>query len=726
MNRDRIAVVAFLLPLLAVAGCGRSGSPSFPGAPVILISVDTLRSDHLPAYGYKGVETPSLDRLRRDAILFERAYAHIPLTLPSHASLLTGVLPGANGVHDNLGYPLNASVPTLAELLKKSGYATGGAISAVVLNGGTGISRGFDFYEDTLEPSEAHQALSAVQRGGAETIRHLSAWMDKTLAERPRDPLFAFLHVYEPHAPYEPPEPFRSRFPSRYDGEIAYTDSLVGGFLDHLKARGVYDRVLVIFLSDHGEGLGDHGEDEHGVFLYREALQVPLFVKLPDQKLAGTSVKTPVGLCDVFTTVGRVLGLSGFPEHPETVSLIDLAAGASPPERRLFAESFFPRVHFGWSEPTSLLDERWHLIEAPRPEFFDLAADPAEKDNLAAEKPGNFRKMRIELAKRRAPFEAPGEVDPEEAKKLAALGYLSTGASAGPGPLADPKDMIGTVRLLNDAVARVQKGRPEEAVELFQRLLKENPRMTDVWELYSQALLDLGLPEPALLARKKMVELAPKTATHPLLSVANLCLQIGKVDEALAHANLAKERGDSAAEEVLARAYLTKGDLASAEAAALRGRETGKTRRRSTLVLARIQMTRGDLPKATALVRDVESTLAERNESPPVGFHQLKGEILARSGQPAKAQTEFENEIRRSPRAVDARINLAILHASERRPLEMRRTIEELLKAVPTVEAYTKGARALEVLGDPRGAEEVKRRGRGLFPEEPWLRARSR
>src|ERR1019366_2708962 len=303
MRTGKLGAAACALGLLA-AGC-RRGAPreSFPGAPIILISVDTLRSDHLPAYGYAGVETPALDALRKDSILYERAWSHVPLTLPSHASILTGLEPSAHGLHDNLGYRLKAGVPTLAELLKKQGYETGAAVSCFVLKGDSGIARGFDFYDDAVEPAEGQAALGQVQRAGPDTEARLETWL---AARPPGGKLFAFLHLYEPHTPYEPPEPFKTRYAAQpYDGEIAQADAIVGKFLAFLKARGPYDRALIVFLSDHGEGLGDHGESEHGMFLYRETLQVPLFVKLPGGKRAGETVATPAALADVFTTLAE-------------------------------------------------------------------------------------------------------------------------------------------------------------------------------------------------------------------------------------------------------------------------------------------------------------------------------------------------------------------------------------------------------------------------------------
>ena len=307
LSRFRLEILVALA--LALCGCRRGGAAravAFPKAPVVLISVDTLRSDHLPDYGYKDVVTPAISALRKDAILFERAYSNVPLTLPAHTSIFTGLSPTVHGVHDNLGYRLDPRQPTLAELLKASGYATGGAVSAIVLSGGSGISRGFDFYEDSLEPTELHEALSRVQRPGGESEALLLRWIDASAS----GPFFAFLHLYEPHTPYEPKEPFKSRFASPYDGEIATADAIVGHFLAQLRSKGLYDKSLIVFLSDHGESLGEHGEDEHGVFLYRATLQVPLLVKLPSAggrrpEFAGSSVSTPVQLTDVFTTIGK-------------------------------------------------------------------------------------------------------------------------------------------------------------------------------------------------------------------------------------------------------------------------------------------------------------------------------------------------------------------------------------------------------------------------------------
>jgi choline-sulfatase len=697
----------------------RETAPTHPGAPLFLIVVDTLRSDHLPFYGYPGVETPALSALRREAILFEKAYSHVPLTLPSHASLLTGTLPAVHGVLDNGGYRLDPSVPTLAEILKQQGYATGAAVSAIVLAGTSGISRGFDFYDDNIEPSAPGEAIGDVQRAGDETTRLLIRWLDGVKQTK----VFGFLHLYEPHAPYEPKEPFRSRYPNPYDGEVATSDAIVGTFLEYLKRKGLYDRSMIVFLSDHGEGLGDHGESEHGVFLYRESLQVPLLVKLPRNDgesrpaLAGASVPVPVQLIDVVTTVAKTLAIPGFQPPPETVSLVELASGAKPPERRIFAETFFPRIRFGWSELRSLVDGRWQYIEAPRPELYDLENDPGEKSNMAVGKPDPLRSMKIELEKRMTAFKAPQSVDPDHARKLASLGYLSMTSSPTGGPAPDPKDEIATLQLLKEALGFARAGRFPESTATLEKLLARNPRIVDAWEAYAQGLVQTGRPKEALAAIRKMVELSPPDRTNYLLSAANVCMQIGRFDEALEHAGLAVSRGDTGGHEVEARAYLAKNDLAHAEAEARRSIESKRTRKRSYLVLADVESRRGNLGKALEITEQVKALVGDRGLADLVGFHLLRGNVLARMSRLPEAEAEFAEEIKNFPWYVEAWQALAMAHASQNRVSEAKKTIDEMVRTNGSPQAYDMAVRILTILGDTARASAYRSEEARRYPQ---------
>lgn len=727
MFRTRRSLAAALgLALLAAPGCGgRSAAPraapAFPGAPVVLVCVDTLRSDRLPFYGYGGVETPALTALRADSTLFEKAYTHTPLTLPAHVSLFTGRLASGHGVHDNLGYALDPAVPTLAELLKKAGWATGGAVSSVVMERATGVARGFDFWDDEVVPTRPYEALNRVQRPGDEARIALEAWIEGQAGR----PFLAFLHLYEPHGPYDPPEPFRSRYADPYDGEVAAADAIVGRFLAFLKEKGLYDDALVVFLSDHGEGLGDHGEAEHGVFLYREAIQVPLLVKPP--KRAGpppASYAGPVALTDVFTTIGLAAGLPGFTPPPGTVSLLSAAAGPPDEGRQVFSETLFPRIHFGWSELRSLVDGRWHYVEAPRPEFYDLREDPGEKVNLVDQRPAPFRRMRIAMESLRGDFRPPAPADDEARRQLASLGYLSSGATAGDGPLPDPKDHIATVGRMKEAVTHFSEGRPVEAVRVAGELLTLHPGMLEVWELRSHALARLGRMDESVEALRKAVELAPPGSTHYLRSMADRLLEAGRNDEALAHAELARKRGDPLAEEVVARALLAKGDLAGARAAARASLDVPSSRGRGHVVLARIGVRAGDL---AAALEETEAALggAPRRGLPPAGLHLVRGDVLARMGRHAEAEAEFRAEVRAWPPALGAWESLVVLLAAQGRAEDARRTARELTATVPGAEAYLSAVRALRVVGEDALAGRLRQEGAARYPGEPRLLAGS-
>ena len=301
----------------------------FPRAPVILVSVDTLRADHLPAYGYREVETPGLDALQKDSVVFDNALSPVPLTLPAHTSLFTGLLPYQHGVQGQRRLSALARDDHARDASSGSAAIRPGAPSPPSSSTMRPESRRASTITGTTSRcAPSAEALGRVQRSGAATEELLEKWIG---AQAPEKPLFAFLHLYEPHSPYDPPEPFRSRYAARpYDGEIAAADAVVGRFLGFLKSKRIYDKAIVVFLSDHGEGLGDHGEDEHGIFLYREALRVPLFVKLPGNARAGERIAAPAGLVDVFPTVAALLG----EKVPFALAGEPLLAGGAQPRLR--------------------------------------------------------------------------------------------------------------------------------------------------------------------------------------------------------------------------------------------------------------------------------------------------------------------------------------------------------------------------------------------------------
>ncbi len=703
---SRLWFYALAALLLSASACRAPGV--FPGAPVVLVSIDTLRADHLPAYGYRAVETPALDAFRKDSILFENAFAHVPLTLPSHASIFTGLLPFQHGVRDNLGYRLSRKDGTLATFLRARGYRTGGAVSAFVLDRSTGIGEGFDFYEDGVEARAVGQTIGEVQRPGAETEALLERWVD----EQPVGSLlFLFLHIYEPHTPYAPPEPFKSRYASRpYDGEIAAADAVVRRFFAFLRAKSLYDRALIILVSDHGEGLGDHGEDEHGIFLYREAIRVPLFVKLPGSRSGGRSVSEPVGLVDVYPTVLSVLGEKK-PEKLPGRSLL----GARVSARRIYSETLYPRFHLGWSELASLNDGRFHYIEAPRPELYDWATDPAEKRDIVRELSVPFRSMRAELAGMSRPLEPPGAVDPETVKKLASLGYISlTSPRVSEKGLPDPKDRIAGIGRLKEASRLASEGNFEQAIAILGGFTRENPSMLDAWETLARILKQAGRMQEAFNALAQADRLQPGTP-QVLLGLADLSLQERDFARAHSFAEAAAAAGAPNATDVLATISLAQGDLDTARREARRAKERNERARGPWLLLARIEREADNLPAALEALEKI-GRLQEGKSSALQDSQFLRGDVLARLGRENEAEEAFRGEMRDFPENPRGWTGLALLYASQEKPEKSRQVLRDLVEKVHSADSYFAAIRAYEVLGERRTARVLRERVRRLFP----------
>jgi arylsulfatase A-like enzyme/Flp pilus assembly protein TadD len=720
----------FLLPCLLLAACRPGGGPAgdagpFRQAPVILISIDTLRSDHLPAYGYKDVETPALDALARDGVLFERAYSHTPLTLPSHVSMLTGRLPTEHGVRDNVGYQYDAGrFPDLAKVLREAGYATGAAVSAYVLRPETGLNAGFDLYDAGI-PVRFNDSLGLSQRPGGQTADAALAWA-RTVKDKP---FFLFLHLYEPHTPYAPPEPFASRYAGRpYDGEIATADAIVGRVLAELKSLGVYDRAVILLLSDHGEGLGDHGEQDHGIFLYREALQVPMMLKLPAGRLAGSRVAQPVQIVDVFPTLLSLVGVElpkeaagAFPGR----SLLDLRDPKAPP-RDLYAETFYPRLHFGWSELTSLIRDRFHYIQAPSAELYDLAADPGEKRDVLSSERRAFAALRQSLQGLQRPLQAPGEVDPETARRLAALGYAAGGsARAGPGEaLPDPKTRIATLRDFGLATTLFNQGKYAEAVPAFQRLLAATPQMADAWENLAQSLEKLGRDGEALAAYQRALD-ASGGASFVAVATGSLLLKMGRLDEAQKHAELGLKGSPAMANSLLAQIALARDRPAEAEKAARTALASPGSRIAPLMTLAQVFQKQNRLDEALGYANQAADEVARTGAAGQgyLGLHWMRGDILARLGRNEEAEREFLEEIRAFPSNAQAYSSLSVLYASEGRPQEAVGMLQRMVEANGSPAAYAEAVKTLRVLGDPQGAAALLRHALTVHPGSKELRA---
>ncbi len=596
-----------------------------------MVSIDTLRSDRLSAYGYSLADTPAIDRLARDGVLFERAFAQVPLTLPSHASLFTGLLPPAHGVRDNVGFTLTANRgTTLAERLARIGYATGGASSTFVLRADSGIGRGFGRYS---APSEAERPAQATL---AQLLPWLGEWKDR--------PFLAFFHLYEPHTPYRPPPDLAARFSDPYDGEIASADRAVRDLLDELDRLGLYDKSLIVLLSDHGEGLGDHGDQEHGFLLYREAIQVPLIIKLPASAKAGSRVRDAVGLYDVLPTLLAATGIAADSTLPGRDLLAERAEGRGP----IYSETWSTFIHFGWSELFSAVDGRFHYIESPEPELYDLDADPRETRNLLTQERRAGFELRSYLADFPRELEPPTEeTNPETLAKLGALGYIggpAPVASAGPKP--NPRDELKKTAPILRGMRLVQERRFEEAVAVLEPAVAAQPdamlgwqylgralealgRTADAKEAFAKTLrgaeresflttaaalrlLDLGRVQPALDLVRRDLERTPKSADLRLVESRAL-MMLGRGPEALGAADAAvaadPELADARYQRAVVHLTLGHGDAAEADLRAAIQLEPRHLQAVKALAVLRFRL--GDPEEARALLERVLKLVPE-------------------------------------------------------------------------------------------------------------------
>jgi arylsulfatase A-like enzyme/Tfp pilus assembly protein PilF len=676
MTRSRAALAA----LLCLLACARRepARETYRDAPVIVISIDTLRADHLPAYGYRGVATPNIDQLRRDAILFENAYSHVPLTLPSHASMLTGELPQEHGVRNNIGFHFDAQRhETIAALLRSRGYAAGAAVSAYVLRGGTGLKDAFDFYDDAVE-AKPDQPQAEVRRAGSVTESVAETWIERQGAR----PFFFLLHLYEPHAPY-----------ASYDGQIAVADSIVGTFLDFLKRKGIYDRALVILMSDHGEGLSEHGEAEHGIFLYREDLRVPLLLKLPRSGRANQTVRKPAALIDIFPTVAALTGASAPPRRGRNLLDID----AEPP-RDIYAETLYPRIHLGWSDLRSLVGDRYHFIRAPRAELYDVQRDPGERANVAASQRPVTARMRADLDAYGAAVQAPARIDPEEAKKLAALGYLSSPAAATAGPLPDPKDEIGQLAVMSRAATRARAGDLAGAIADYRAIVAHNPRLTEAWNALGSALEREGKFDDAAEAYRSALAITPELAGELGLRLGTLLMRMGKFDEAERHAALAESSNLAAAKLLEAKIAIARNDLAGAAAAAQLARSDASTEPAAVVLLAFVAARERRLQEAMSLIQQVDALRTERHIDGVEQLELVRGDVLARLNRYDDAVAAFEREIRLFPFDMQAYAELALLHAAAGQRARADAVLAALTKANPTAPARELAAKTARLI----------------------------
>jgi arylsulfatase A-like enzyme/Tfp pilus assembly protein PilF len=538
--RRLIVILIAIAPLHATAQ-----TPAKPALNVVLITIDTLRADHVGCYGYKQIKTPNIDALAADGVRFERAFAVVPVTLPSHTSMLTGTYPMLSGMHDFSGNKLSPAQPTLASVLKQAGYRTGAVIAAAVLDSRFGLNQGFDFYYDHFDFNRLDEAnLDEMERPGNEVADVALDWLAKNSQKR----FFLWMHLYDPHFPYRPHEPYRREYAAQpYDGEIAFADEQVGRLLRFLKEKGIYQNTVIVLCGDHGESLGEHGEKTHGFFIYNATMHVPLIIRSPGNATAAT-VSDPVSLVDLMPTILGAVGLE-VPSQVQGRSLLPElhgdGRGKDPAgrDRVLYGETFLPRIHFNWSELRGSENTRYHFIDAPRPELYDLANDPGEVHNLFTEKKAVAEEMRAKLAGLIRDYSAGKELaektglDPALMERLKALGYAGfsggSDSTISSRDLPDPKDRIVTYELISDAIADSQHGRYQESIDKLKSVIKSEPNSVPAHYLQGLNYYRLKMFPEAVDELQKTVQLSPEYA----LAFFNLGMaqaHAGQMDAAIA------------------------------------------------------------------------------------------------------------------------------------------------------------------------------------------------
>jgi arylsulfatase A-like enzyme/Tfp pilus assembly protein PilF len=663
---------AAILGLLVLFFILQLGKPSFVRLRgkndynVILITLDTARADRIRCYGFPGIDTPTIDHFAERGIKFENCISQTPLTLPSHTTIMTGTYPLFHGVRDNGGFIVPPALTTLAEVFKMRKYQTAAFVAAYVLDSKWGLNQGFDYYFDKFDLSRFETiSLSSVQRPANEVMNEALAWLDRTKAS----PFFSWIHLYDPHTPYEPPPPFDKKYRHPYLGEIAFADSQLGRLWDFLSKNGLQEKTFLVFTSDHGESLGAHQEATHGFFVYQEAVRVPLIVVTPFPTLWNVTSKRVVTLADIMPTVLDMLGIQP-PTEIQGKSLVPLffAPEKEPLESEYaYSETFYPRFHYGWSDLKSYQDRKYKLILAPKLELYDIVGDPMEQKNLAQDNPQVTRDLLnkatqfIEKASQKALALNLSKVDEETRQRLTALGYVGSfidPAKLQGKTLANPKEKIGIFNELSKAREMGLKGMADEAVKTIQAIIAADPEVIDAYFTLGNIYFKERKFKDALAAFQKALEKKPDDS-FTVINIANSYIGLGKAEEAekFVLAFLQKGFQDSQFYHLLGTlkysqkkydesiAYFTKCLSVNSESAA------------SHNSLGAIYLVKGDLARAEEHFRESFAINPKLHN-----LHFNWAQLYEKKGDLAKAAESYLKELDNSPKNFRASYNLSRIY----------------------------------------------------------------
>jgi choline-sulfatase len=658
---------------------------------VVLVTIDTLRADHVGAYGHASAETPTIDRLAREGVLLEDAVVQVPQTRPSHTSIFTGRYPYEHGIRDNYSAPLAAGTPTMASILRQQGWDTGGFIGAYPVSRPSGLDRGFAVFDDPFAAGDATTREARTERRAKEVVDKALAWL-----ARPRTgPFFAWVHLFDPHAPYEAPAPYGARHArSPYDGEVAYADAQLGRILAWLDEKGLRGRTLVVVTSDHGEGLGEHGEDEHMFFVYDSTLRVPLVLSWPGRLPANARVGGQFRSVDLLATVLDLLGVPAPPTSGASRASF-LRPGAKIPDNESYAESLYGQLHFGYAPLRALRGEGWKLIDVPRPELYRLAEDPHETRNLVEQRATVAAAMRRNLQRLdRQAGSAPElpAVDEAAAERLAALGYVGGEPGAGGPPSGiDLKDRIGDVqaytRGMREGIRLYRERDFEGAIRQLRRLSERMAPSFNVQYYLGRSLLDERRFGEAIPPLRKAAEMAPTRRTLSGLAAAPIYAYLVEAYAGAGQAKAAMDTLEQALKVAPANAELLRakgwlllqqGNLPDAKAALEKARSIDPAEPRLHADLSNVYRNLGDLPRARA---EAQEALRRDPKSPEA--HLANGLALGAIGREADAGAAFREALRLSPSHPDALFYLGSVELRAGRAAQALPLLERLAAAAP-------------------------------------------
>jgi arylsulfatase A-like enzyme/Tfp pilus assembly protein PilF len=674
------------------------------------VTIDTLRADRVGCYGATKASTPNLDALASRGTRFETAIAHAPLTAPSHASILTGLLPLRHGVRDNGSFSLPPAVPTLAENFRARGYRTAAFVSGFPLDHRFGLARGFETYDDHLPHGNDRRRAPYVERGADATTTAALAWLQASTGS-----WFAWVHYFDPHSPYEPPEPFASRFADRpYDGEVAFVDQQLGRLLAAAEADASRP-TLVLITADHGEGLGDHGEDTHGVFLYDSTLRVPLIVAGP-RVANGLVLRVVAQGVDLAPTLRDLAALPAAPADGR--SLRPALEGRVMSDAAAYSESLFAQLNLGWAPLHAWRTAQWKYVDAPEPELFDLASDAAEARNVAGVRRDMAEALRRPLAAliaTKAP-DAALQRTGDAAERLRALGYLGGAAPARPSG-RDPKSGLALLMRLERGLAEARSN-PDIAIAALGEVLREEPHMPLALRYRAVALQSAGRYDAAVADLRALEKEAPLPMEDLVLLAETLRLA-GRAPEALEACDQAVRLAPSTPEPQLFRGRVLRAlgrpsDAASAFESVLH-LEPGQPE--ALRGLGELALERGDAGAAAATY---EKLLAR--DATDAGAKVKLGVAYVRSGRVAEALALFEWVVAREPRNAEALLDLAGALAKSGRAREAIPHFERAIEAggPTTVALNGLGLASLES-GDTGGGQDALRRSLRLDPKQPKI-----